>query len=97
MLSEYIDHLTFIPDYIVNAIAHTSQHISDKTFLEMAKYRLKAFSKGKYDGNTTDYSLLMEQMLKFDNLDSMLDYKKKMPDDQLTKFIVSVETHRLLS
>jgi len=91
MLSEHIDHLTFIPDYIINAIAHTSQHISEKTLFEMAKYRLNAFIEKAHNENGTDYNSLLQDMLTFDSLtDSLLYYVDKCPNDQLTKLISAI-------
>ena len=97
MLSECIDHLTYIPNYIINAIAHTSQHISDKVLLEMAKYRLNAFSGKVYEGNKIDYSPLLQEILKSNKLeDGLKIFKDALPDDQLTMFINAVEINRLI-
>ena len=98
MLSEHINHLTDIPNYIINAIAHTSQHISEKTLLEMAKYRLNAFTKNTYDKDGTNYNSLLQDISKFDlPQDGLNFYKEKLSNDQLTEFINAVEANRLMS
>ena len=95
ILSEYISHLTFVPDYIINAIAHTSQHISDKVFFEMAKYRLQSFSETAYKDNDIDYNSLLQEIVECEKLEDRLSiYKVTLPEDQLTKFINIVETNR---
>jgi predicted ATP-dependent endonuclease of OLD family len=92
MLSEHINHLTYIPDYIINAIAHTSQHISDKVLVEMAKYRLNVFLQKDYEESQVDYNLLIKEMSEPKELkDRLTIYKRNLPDDQLTKFINIVE------
>ena len=97
MLSEHISHLTYIPNYIVNAIAHTSHHISETVLFEMAKYRLKSFSALACKGNDIDYDLLFQELCEIESLEDRLSlYKNTLPDDQLTKFISIVEINRLL-
>jgi len=97
MLSEHIDHLTYIPDYIINAIAHTSQHISDKTLHEMAKFRLNSFINNAYNSDKTDYKSLLHDISKFDSSKGGLNfYIKMLPKDQLTKFVNVVEVNRLM-
>jgi predicted ATP-dependent endonuclease of OLD family len=95
MLSEYIDHLTFIPDYIIKAIVHTSQHISYKVLFEMTKYRLEAFKDKSYGENTTDYNSILQKVSNSERLEDGINiFKNNLPDDQLTKFINAVETNR---
>jgi hypothetical protein len=97
MLSEHINHLTYIPDYIINAIAHTSQHIFYKVLFEMVKYRLKSFIEMAYTGNKINYNSLLQIVSKSEKLEDRINiYKENLPDDQLTKFINAVETNRLI-
>jgi predicted ATP-dependent endonuclease of OLD family len=97
MLSEHINHLTYIPDYIINAVAHTSQHISNKVLFEMAKYRLKSFIGMTYEGNEFNYNSILQTVLESEKLEDGINvYKENLPDDQLTKFINAVETNRLI-
>ncbi|MDR1611090.1 MAG: AAA family ATPase [Candidatus Symbiothrix sp.] len=97
MLSEHINHLTFIPDYIINAIAHTSQHISDKVLFEMAKYRLKALIEMAYEGYSIDYNSLLQAASESEKIEDRINiYKDNLPNDQLTKFINAVEINRLI-
>jgi predicted ATP-dependent endonuclease of OLD family len=88
MLSEHIDHLTVIPDYIINAIAHTSLHISDKVLFEMTKYRLNASKDKSYDKDKTDYNSILQAASESEKVEDRINiYKDNLPDDQLTKFI----------
>jgi predicted ATP-dependent endonuclease of OLD family len=97
MLSEHINHLTYIPDYIINAIAHTSQHISDKVLFEMAKYRLKTFMEMAHQGDEIDYNSLLQAASESEKVEDRINiYKDNLPNDQLTKFINAVEINRLI-
>jgi hypothetical protein len=94
MLSEHVKHWTYIPDYIINAIAHTSQHISDKVLLEMAKYRLKTFIEIEmaYEGDKIDYNSQLQAVSESEKVEDGINiYKDNLPDDQLTKFINAIE------
>jgi predicted ATP-dependent endonuclease of OLD family len=97
MLSEHINHLTYIPDYIINAIAHTSQHISDKVLFEMAKYRLKTFIEMADEVDKIDYNSLLQAASESEKVEDRINiYKDNLPNDQLTKFINAVEINRLI-
>ena len=95
MLSEYIDHLTLIPDYIINAIAYTSQHISEKALFEMVKYRLAVLKDKPYEDNEIDYNSILQEILDSESLETGIKiYKDKLPNEQLTKFIKILEANR---
>lgn len=87
MLEEHINHLTFIPEYILKAIGFACPHVNKETVADMAKYRLKALTIRKIEGDTNDYQSLLEQFLKIESPDNALDfYRSNLPNDQLTAF-----------
>lgn len=97
MLSKQIDHLTNVPEYIINAIAHTSLHINDKTLLEMANFRLQSLSKKSYEEDKTDYNSIIALMQLHNNpTDALNVYKEKLPNDILSNLINGIEINRLL-
>ncbi|MDR0681600.1 MAG: AAA family ATPase [Dysgonamonadaceae bacterium] len=97
MLSKQIDHLTNVPEYIINAIAHTSLHINDKTLLEMANFRLQSLSKKSYEEDKTDYNSIIALMQLHNNpTDALNVYKEKLPNDILSNLINGIEIKRLL-
>lgn len=86
MVSENINHLTYIPDYIIKAIAFASPHINNKTLLSMIRHRLTKLQELKIDSDKTDYSKLLAEILKLKNPDeSVTAYFKAMKDDAVTK------------
>ncbi|SEL91912.1 ATP-dependent nuclease [Parapedobacter koreensis] len=88
MLEEHIDHLTYIPPYILEAIAFASPHVTNQTLYSIAKYRLKSLIKNKFESDKNDYSDLSQQFEANENSEKAIDFCiKKLPEDQLSKFI----------
>ncbi|REG77501.1 hypothetical protein C8N25_1431 [Algoriphagus antarcticus] len=88
LLEEHIDHLTSIPDYILEAIAFASPHVNQQTLLGMAKFRLYSLNKQPYNDNKFDYQGVLEQVVNEDNPNNEIDFfKAQLPNDQLTSFI----------
>jgi putative ATP-dependent endonuclease of OLD family len=88
MLEEHIDHLTFIPIYILKAIAFASPHITNQTLCNIAKYRLKLLIEKKIESDKNDYSILLQQFEVNENIKEAIDfYIKELPEDQLSKLI----------
>lgn len=88
MLEEYIDHLTYIPAYILEAIVFASPHVTNQTLYGIAKYRLKSLIESKFESDKNDYPDLSQQFEANENIEKAIDfYIKKLPEDQLSKFI----------
>jgi predicted ATP-dependent endonuclease of OLD family len=86
MISEHINHLTYIPDYIIQAVAFASPHINNKTLLSIVKYRLSKFQKLTIDGDKTDYSKLLAEIEKAKNPDEGIAvFTKTIKNDALIK------------
>lgn len=87
MLEEHINHLTYIPEYILKAIGFASPHINLETLNNIARYRLKSLINSRIEGDNTDYESLLDQFLKIGQPDKALDfYISNLKTDQLTSF-----------
>lgn len=90
MLSEFVFHLTEIPDYILEAIAFALPNLSNGTLISMMLYRLSNLSLDANEEDTTDYEDLLKQFEKKqqeDNEKAIKFYCKALPDDVITEFI----------
>lgn len=87
LLEEHINHLTYIPEYILKAIGFASPHINIETLNNIARYRLKSLTSCKIEGDNTDYESLLDQFLKIRQPNKALDfYTSNLTEDQLTSF-----------
>jgi predicted ATP-dependent endonuclease of OLD family len=88
MVSENVDHITIIPNYILEAISFACPRLNNSSFISIAKYRLRKLNKKHFEGDDTDYQKLLAELISFDNQFDALDfYKAKLPNDDLTKLI----------
>jgi putative ATP-dependent endonuclease of OLD family len=88
MIEENIDHLTYIPDYILQAIAFASPHINQQTIKGIAKYRLQSLRERKLTDDDIDYQDLLNDFDEFETSQEAVDFfKDNLPDDQLSSFI----------
>jgi putative ATP-dependent endonuclease of OLD family len=88
MVEGHINHLTFIPDYILEAIAFASPHINKQTIVAIARYRLQSLTSKKFDKDENDYQALFNEFEEFENIQDAIDFfTESLPDDQLSKFI----------
>ena len=88
MLEEHIDHLTYIPTYILEAIAFASPHISNQTLGNIARYRLRLLKEKTTESDDFDYVSLLQEVESYENIDEVIGfYVKKLPEDQLSKLI----------
>lgn len=88
MIEEHIDHLTLVPDYILNAIAFASPHINRQTIAGIARYRLQSLAEKKFNTDKNDYHALLKQAEEFENVqDAISFFEENLPNDQLSKFI----------
>ncbi|MGM1435854.1 ATP-dependent nuclease [Bacillus cereus group sp. BceL295] len=69
LVSEKLSYETVIPEYILRAIAFTSEHIKDEHLIAMAKYRIKEMNIDlQVDINTMTLDELIELLLPEDGL-----------------------------
>lgn len=88
MVSENVDNITVIPEYILNAIAFACPNISNDTFRSIARYRLSSLIKRTFEGDENDYTQLLKELNDFESNSKALEFfKEKMPEDVLTKLI----------
>lgn len=88
MISENINHITLIPQYILKAIAFACPKLNYSTLISIAKHRLTSLGKIRFDGDTTDYNEYLKVLNGFTEAVEAIEYYKTMlPDDVLTKFI----------
>ncbi|MFA6424738.1 MAG: AAA family ATPase [Phycisphaerae bacterium] len=80
---------TFIPDYILKAIAFASPHIRRNTLKTMAEYRLRNISQNEKEACRKQAQKLLDgKGTGRANVEKILDeYEKILPIDQLTKFM----------
>lgn len=91
MIEEYINHLTFIPNYILEAIAFASPHINLQTLISIAEYRLLALTKRTLEDDTKNYEDILSSFKKLNEISPASEtidfYLRNLPDDQLSMFI----------
>lgn len=88
MVTEYVNHLTTIPTYILKAIVNASPHITEKTLVAMAKYRLTNLAEKTIEGNMTDYKALFTRMEGSRTISEALNlYQSELVDDPLSKLM----------
>ncbi|WP_145855102.1 ATP-dependent nuclease [Pedobacter suwonensis] len=88
MLEDHIDHLTYIPSYILKAVAFASPHITNQILFNIAKYRLKSLIDRRTQGDEADYSGLLQELELYENIGEAIEfYINKLPEDQLSKFV----------
>ncbi len=88
MVSENVDNITVIPEYILNAIAFACPNISNDTFRSIARYRLSSLIKRTFEGDKNDYTQLLKELNDFEAISEAIEfYKEKMPEDVLSKLI----------
>jgi len=91
MLADKLDHLTYVPDYILKAIAFAAKNISGKILLVMANFRLAEFVKSPYSGDTNDYNSILIKLNGFENVNDALNfYLEEMPSDQLSRLMLYI-------
>lgn len=87
MVTENIDHLSFIPSHILKAIAYASPHINIQTKMTLATYRLEALHKKTFDEDKFDYATTLATFKTFANSeDAIAFFIKVLPRDQLSIF-----------
>ena len=88
MLSENIDNITFIPNYILEAISFSCTHISKSSLLSIAYFRINALDKRHFKDDKNNYKQLLVDIRKIDDQDKALKYfKEKLPQDSLSQLM----------
>jgi predicted ATP-dependent endonuclease of OLD family len=88
MISEEIDHLTYIPEYILQAIAFASPKLSLSLQSTIANYRLQKLINNTYNGDKEDYIGLLEEIETKETHQKAIElYLKRLPHDAFTKLI----------
>jgi predicted ATP-dependent endonuclease of OLD family len=96
MISDNIDNLTVIPEYILKAISFACSKINRNILLSIALYRLKSLSKFHYEDDENDYLGLLKQVKEITDLEeAVIFYTKKLPDDILTKLVSLLDAQRI--
>ena len=86
MVSENVDNITIIPEYILNAISFACPSFNNNILLSIAKYRIEKLITRHFDGDTNDYKKLLSELNSFVNpIDAIEFYKTKLPEDILTR------------
>lgn len=88
MLSDNINHLTGIPEYILKAIAYCCQNIKSDILFTMAKYRLNNLSEVAMQNDKINYKSKLKQMIQYKTHEQAIEYyTETFKKDILTEFI----------
>jgi predicted ATP-dependent endonuclease of OLD family len=92
MIAENVHSYTFVPDYILQALAFASSDIiGNSTLRSMGLYRIR---ERKED---SEFKSVYQDINRLKSLQPSIfikRYKRSLPDDQLTKFINYIENER---
>jgi predicted ATP-dependent endonuclease of OLD family len=92
MVAEKVYSLTFIPDYILQALAFASSEIiNNSTLKSMGLYRIR---KRKKDSEFKPVFEKIKRLKKFPPTEFIERYTESLPEDQLTKFINFIKEER---
>lgn len=88
LLSEHLTHKCKIPDYILNALAFSISSMSLNAIKSICSKRFMALHNDPFDGDTTDYKVLLRNINKKATKEDIVTLlKEKLPDDNLTYFL----------
>lgn len=88
MISENIDNLTEIPQYILEAIAFACPKLNLSTLVSISKFRLNSLSNNSFEDDTIDYKIYLQTFDSFTDAGEAVEYYKTiLPDDILTNLI----------
>ncbi|REC44602.1 ATP-dependent nuclease [Chryseobacterium pennipullorum] len=87
MISENINHLTYIPQYILEALIFACPDIKKSILIYIAKYRISKLINVNIDN--LNYSEIFANFNAFDDGTEALNYyKKELPNDVLSEILV---------
>jgi predicted ATP-dependent endonuclease of OLD family len=88
MLSENINHLTYLPKYVIEAIAFASPHLNQKTILSIVQYRLAKLQEQTVNGDKNDYKKIAAEVEKAKTIEEAIKiFSKYMKDDDAATLI----------
>ncbi len=88
MLSENINHLTELPDYIIEAVAFASPHINQKIILSMIRHRLSKLQEKTMKEDNTDYAKILAEVDKAKSADESIKlFSKHLKNDAVVKLV----------
>ncbi len=88
LTAEQLVYNTYIPDYILKAIAFGSAHLNPASRAKAVRHRLKSI---KGHAKSSDYSAAMGFVTKDkENQEIVDDFYKTFPNDQLTQFLAMI-------
>jgi predicted ATP-dependent endonuclease of OLD family len=94
MVSENINHLTNLPDYIIRAVAFAFKETTWQALIPMGTHRLKELAKSTLKDDETDYKKILSDFTAIPKQDDALAYfVTEMPGDPLSKLIKYLTTH----
>jgi len=85
VVADNLVYNTYIPDYILRAVAFASTHLNNATKAKTAKYRLRKIGRSKFDEyfETTKKTSFKGK----DDQEVIDEYVASFPNDQFTKFL----------
>ncbi|MBP1163465.1 putative ATP-dependent endonuclease of OLD family [Chryseobacterium sp. PvR013] len=90
MISENINHLTYIPQYILEALIFACPNIKKSILIYIAKYRISQLVDVHID--KLNYSEISANLSAFDDETEALDYyKKELQNDVLSEIMVLID------
>lgn len=90
-VTEYVDHLTNIPPYILQAIVNASPHINEKTLISIAKYRIANLIEKTFESDKTDYKELTAKIEKCNTISEALAlYQSELVNDPLSEMMKQI-------
>ena len=88
MVSENIDNLTVIPDYILDSLAFAAPKFSVSLLASIVEYRLSSFINRQFEKDELDYTQLLEEFKSKETEEEGIEFfKEKLPEDVLTNLI----------
>ncbi|MFP8892074.1 ATP-dependent nuclease [Chryseobacterium sp. EZn1] len=90
MIADNIDHCTYIPDYILNALVFACPNIKKSILIYIAKYRISQLIKVNFDD--LNYTDIFANLSAYDDETEALDYyKKELQNDVLSEIMVLID------
>ncbi|MEI9913239.1 MAG: AAA family ATPase [Bacteroidota bacterium] len=88
LLSEYLDHKSKIPRYILKALSFAVPTLGVETIKSICSKRLLALHNDPFEDDETDYKSLMRSIAKKTTRKEIADeMNEHMPDDDLSNFL----------
>ena len=93
MLSDNIDHLTSIPEYILKAIVFCCDNITNEVLVTMAKHRLVNLAKATFKNDKKNYKEILKHFESQESIEIAINYySKTLKNDSLSAFINIIQS-----